>query len=75
MQRKNKRGWFKYSNKNPDDWNRSACQAVGADINKCNLYVVSFKENIYKVGRQSMSEIVNKIQNQAKNMFLIEQSE
>ena len=61
MERKNRRGWFKYSGRNAEEWNRSACEAVGADVARCSLYVVSFKENIYKVGREAMGELVNKI--------------
>ncbi len=51
MEKKTKRAWFKYTTNDAAEWNKRACEAVGADQSRCCLYVVSAKENIYRVGR------------------------
>jgi len=43
MEKKTKRGWFKYARNDAVEWNKRACEALGVDPSRCCLYVVSMK--------------------------------
>ena len=64
MESKSQRAWFRYMKGDSEEWHDKAIKAInGGDASRCFLYVVTINENIYKVSKSSMAEIVVKVEN------------
>lgn len=75
FEQKTKRISFTYSKPNAEEWVKSVANLVSADPNSIVIYLVSMNEGIYRAGRESMAEIVYKVENESKNIFAIQLTE
>ncbi len=75
FEQKTKRISFTYTKPNVDDWIKSAADIVSVPPETLAVYLVSMNEGIYRAGRESMSEIVYKVENESKNIFIIQLTE
>lgn len=75
FEQKTKRISFTYSKPSVDDWIKSVSDIVSVPPETINIYLVSMNEGIYKAGRESMAEIVYKVENESKNIFVVQMTE
>ena len=72
---KTKRISFTYSKANTDEWIQTVANMLSVDSKSFFIYLVSMNEGIYKAGRESMAEIVYKLENESKNIFMVQLTE
>ncbi len=75
MNEKTKKMSFSYANKSAEDWLQKAGELIKAEVSTFNLYVVTTNEGIYKIGKDSMSEIIHKLDVENKYLFLMKKTD
>ena len=66
---------FSYGKPNLPEWKRNISKATGIAEDSLQVCLVSIYEGVYVAGRDSLSEIVYKMENENKNVFVFELSE
>jgi ubiquitin carboxyl-terminal hydrolase 4/11 len=66
---------FAYGKPSLPDWRKSISKATGIKEEALEIYLVTIYEGIYQAGRDSLADIVYKMENENKNVFVFELTE
>ena len=72
FEQKTKRINFSYGKPNVEEWTNKIAEMVKVPSESILIYLVSMNEGIYRAGRESLSEIVYKSENESKNLFVMQ---
>lgn len=70
MEQETKKIALTYKKANAEEWQVKGAELIKCDPKLVRFYVLTMHEGIYGVGNVPMSDIVNKIENENKNVFL-----
>lgn len=66
---------FSYGKPNLAEWKQNIAKITGMQANALQVWLITIFEGIYLAGRDSLSDIIFKMENENKNIFVFEMSE